>query len=593
MITRLAALSNQNLVKVVGVIIAISLILFGIILTFTWLMYSNFNQLIDNQFALGRISDEVVYLDEVLTMSARMAALTGDLAWETRYNENVVPLDSAVKQLHELAPESYQASIKNTDIANIALVEMEVHAFDLARQGDLKGAQEILFGQAYQDQKKIYSDGIQDVLRRSRQDADTSFRRFQSQLLSSGLAGLIIMPLLILSWATMFVQIRHYLKARQKAEDDLRESAEKIRTVFEAVSDGIEIMDLRGTLVDINDAVLTLHRYTSKAVLIGHDSLDLVADNNQNKIKQLVEDIANSDRKLETEILLKRQDGSLFDGQISLAPLKDKGGNRIGSVASVRDITARKAAERERERLIKELESAVLFKDQFLATMSHELRTPMNAVLGYTGLILQEDGLDEDVVNMLNRIRNNSNRLLNLINDILDISRINAERVEIVSRPVDLHTLARNWYKDFQTIADNRGLDFEFSIDPMLPETIVGDEERLTQITANLLQNAFKFTEKGKVELRVEQRGGQWAVVVSDTGLGIPDTWQHLIFDEFRQVDSSSKRKYGGAGLGLSIVRKLCLLMGGTVTVNSKLGAGSTFTILLPLPVPQLQPQLA
>ncbi|MDZ4768277.1 MAG: HAMP domain-containing sensor histidine kinase [Chloroflexota bacterium] len=237
----------------------------------------------------------------------------------------------------------------------------------------------------------------------------------------------------------------------------------------------------------------------------------------------------------------------------------------------------------ERDRLIKELEGALLFKDQFLATMSHELRTPLNAILGYAAIILQEDSQDDDTRYMMTRIEGNSTRLLNLINDVLNISRINANRVELVARPIDVKKMVQAWFNDYRHQATDKNLTFEYTIDPALPNTIIGDEERITQISANLLQNAFKFTGEGGVHLNVVRDDERWQIVVSDSGQGIPETWQHMIFDEFRQVDSGSRRKHGGAGLGLSIVKKLCLLMGGSVTVQSKLDSGSTFTVTLPL----------
>jgi PAS domain S-box-containing protein len=244
---------------------------------------------------------------------------------------------------------------------------------------------------------------------------------------------------------------------------------------------------------------------------------------------------------------------------------------------------ARAKAEAERERLIQELEEALLFKDQFLATMSHELRTPLNAILGYAGIALNQDGLPDNIVNMLERMKINGRRLLNLINDILDLSRINSKRIRIIARPVPLAELVTGWQVDFARQAADKNLTFTFNLDPRLPESIIGDEERLTQIAANLLNNAIKFTDKGGVALDVRMLENQWQIIVTDTGIGIPDTWQHLIFDEFRQVDSSSRRKYGGTGLGLSIVQKLVLLMGGEVTVQSKPGEGSVFTVTLPL----------
>jgi signal transduction histidine kinase len=252
------------------------------------------------------------------------------------------------------------------------------------------------------------------------------------------------------------------------------------------------------------------------------------------------------------------------------------------------NISALEQSKRERERLISELRDALIFKDQFMATMSHELRTPLNAVLGFSGIALMQDHeMTPKTRHLMERIKANSHRLLNLINDILDISRINAGRVELVSRPINLAKLSEGWRTDFTQQAREKNLDFLFEYDPALPEQILADEERVSQIISNLLVNAIKFTDQGHIKLAVQQEQAQLKIVVSDTGIGIPDTWQHLIFDEFRQVDGSSKRKYGGAGLGLSIVKKLCLLMGGSVSVSSKPGKGSTFTILLPLqPVP-------
>ena len=253
---------------------------------------------------------------------------------------------------------------------------------------------------------------------------------------------------------------------------------------------------------------------------------------------------------------------------------------------------ARVKAEAERERLIQELEEALLFKDQFLATMSHELRTPLNAILGYAGIALNQDGLPDNIVNMLERTKVNGRRLLNLINDILDLSRINSKRIRIIARPIPLADLVKGWQLDFAKQAADKNLLFTFHLDPHLPEIIIGDEERLTQIAANLLNNAIKFTDQGEIQLKVHVINKEWQIIVSDTGIGIPDTWQHLIFDEFRQVDSSSRRKYGGTGLGLSIVQKLALLMGGNVTVQSKPGEGSTFTVTLPLQL-QITDELA
>lgn len=245
---------------------------------------------------------------------------------------------------------------------------------------------------------------------------------------------------------------------------------------------------------------------------------------------------------------------------------------------------------RELEALVAELQSASLFKDQFLAVMSHELRTPLNAIIGYSGIGLAED-YPEGAEHLFERIRVNALRQLNLINDILDISRINAKRIEILSIRVPLQELVKGWYEDFKRLAADKNLGFTLELDPELPSEVFHDPDRLTQIVNNLLTNAFKYTEKGSVKLTAKRLDDTtWTISIADTGIGISETWQHIIFDEFQQVDSSSARKYGGAGLGLSIVKKFCLLMNGYIALSSTVGEGSTFTVTLPLNIKSMKP---
>jgi signal transduction histidine kinase len=175
-------------------------------------------------------------------------------------------------------------------------------------------------------------------------------------------------------------------------------------------------------------------------------------------------------------------------------------------------------------------------------------------------------------------------RQLSLINDVLDISRLNAKRLEILSIPVALHDLVKGWYEDFKKVAADNQLEFTLELDSTLPLEVNHDPDRLTQIVNNLLTNAFKYTEKGSIKLAVKRvDDANWAISVSDTGKGIPETWQQVIFEEFRRVDGSTGRKSGGTGLGLAIVQKFCLLMNGQITLSSAVDKGSTFTATLPL----------
>jgi signal transduction histidine kinase len=224
-------------------------------------------------------------------------------------------------------------------------------------------------------------------------------------------------------------------------------------------------------------------------------------------------------------------------------------------------------------------------KSEFLSTMSHELRTPLNAVEGFTSILLGRMGVDlpPKARGMVERIGTNSKRLINLINDFLDLSRIESGRQEIVAAPLSPVELAGAWAAQLGVLAEQKGIALVTDVDAALPPIIHADRDALTKITTNLLSNAIKFTHQGHVRLTLRADGDNFVIEVADTGIGIPLHAREYIFEEFRQVDSSSKREYGGTGLGLAIVNKLIRLMGGTVTVESEVGKGSTFTVSLPL----------
>jgi signal transduction histidine kinase len=224
-------------------------------------------------------------------------------------------------------------------------------------------------------------------------------------------------------------------------------------------------------------------------------------------------------------------------------------------------------------------------KSEFLATMSHELRTPLNAVIGFSGIMLEgmAGKIDDQAHYMVQAIYDSSNNLLRLINDVLDLSKIEAGRMELVVGPLSIPDMVTQWQSQMDVIAQQKGLPFDVEVNQAVPPTLYGDKDRIRQIVVNLLSNAFKFTESGGVRLEVGWERESLVVRVCDTGVGIPPHALQYIFDEFRQVDSSAQRQYGGTGLGLAIVRRLCLMMGGNVQVSSKLGEGSVFTVLLPL----------
>ncbi|GAB4471823.1 MAG: hypothetical protein Kow00124_09310 [Anaerolineae bacterium] len=234
----------------------------------------------------------------------------------------------------------------------------------------------------------------------------------------------------------------------------------------------------------------------------------------------------------------------------------------------------------------KQAEEANKLKSQFLANMSHELRTPLNAINGFTQILLagMTGPLNDKQRSNLERVRANAIHLLGLINSLLDLAKIEAGRIELVPMPFNVKEWLDDLVAQTSSLVEKKFLHYEVQLDPAMPAEIVGDTARLKQIAINLISNAAKFTDRGFVRVAIRRYGPeQWMLEVADSGVGIPPHALEYIFDEFRQVDSSSQREHGGTGLGLAITRNLVMMMEGTIRVQSKVGEGSTFTVILPL----------
>lgn len=233
----------------------------------------------------------------------------------------------------------------------------------------------------------------------------------------------------------------------------------------------------------------------------------------------------------------------------------------------------------------RELEVASQYKSDFLANMSHELRTPLNSSLILAKLLAEnrEGNLSQEQIQYAETIQAAGNDLLTLINDILDLSKIEAGHMEISPNDVRLARLVEGLQRTFEPVAKQKRLAFRVQLLAGCPDSVVTDQQRLEQVLKNILSNALKFTEHGEVTLNVSRAtDGRVSFAVTDTGIGIPEQQQQLIFDAFRQADGTTNRKYGGTGLGLSISRELSRLLGGTIHVASEPGRGSTFTVTLP-----------
>ena len=238
---------------------------------------------------------------------------------------------------------------------------------------------------------------------------------------------------------------------------------------------------------------------------------------------------------------------------------------------------------RELERALESAESADRLKSAFLATMSHELRTPLNSIIGFSGILLQElaGPLNDEQRKQLGIVAESAEHLLSLINDVLDISKIESGQLTLALEPVDISAILDKAIRTMQPAADNKGLSLELSIEPDVGE-VRGDARRIEQVILNLLSNAIKFTEKGHIRVECVPEDDSVSISVIDTGIGIEKSDIPKLFKPFSQIDSGLTRKFEGTGLGLSISKKLVDLMGGRISVRSEPGEGSVFSVTLP-----------
>ncbi|MDA0190526.1 MAG: ATP-binding protein, partial [Proteobacteria bacterium] len=267
-------------------------------------------------------------------------------------------------------------------------------------------------------------------------------------------------------------------------------------------------------------------------------------------------------------------------------------------VGVIVDITPLKEAEAALREATLRAESADRLKSAFLATMSHELRTPLNSIIGFTGIVLQglAGPLNDEQQKQLGMVRDSARHLLALINDVLDISKIEAGELKVAREPFDAAASARKVLDIVRPLAEKKGLNLVATL-PATPVDMIGDARRVEQILLNLIGNAIKFTEAGEVRLTLELPPGQTdaspepstpaiRLRIADTGIGIQPEEMALLFTPFRQIDSALSRKHEGTGLGLAICRRLADLMGGRIEAESRWQEGSTFTVTLPRQAP-------
>lgn len=379
--------------------------------------------------------------------------------------------------------------------------------------------------------------------------------------------------------------ISHDISDKKLSAIKLQDNEEKFRNIFESFQDVYFRTDSEGEIKMVSPSVTEVMGYESEEVL-NKNVNDLFV--NIKYQGSLIKELLKEGRVRNYEILILGKDGLEIPSiaNIGLITEEDK---MVGMHGVIRDITSLKQASRELL-LAKEIaERSLKIKEVFLANMSHEIRTPMNGLVAMIDL-LRDTVLDEEQTEFLMTIKNSSNLLLNILNDILDLSKLEAGKMQIHPVDISLNNFVVRLYSLFHPQAKAKGLNLSYEIDDLVPKYISADENRLMQVLSNLTSNALKFTPKGDVLIRVSEldrngRKSRLKIEVQDSGVGIVSEKRGLLFKNFSQLDNSITKEHQGTGLGLAISKELMRLMKGEIDVQSEVGVGSTFWIELTVPI--------
>ncbi|VTS03373.1 pas domain s-box : Histidine kinase OS=delta proteobacterium MLMS-1 GN=MldDRAFT_0990 PE=4 SV=1: PAS_4: PAS_3: PAS_9: HisKA: HATPase_c: Response_reg: Hpt [Gemmata massiliana] len=381
----------------------------------------------------------------------------------------------------------------------------------------------------------------------------------------------------------VFDGFAHDITSQKETERQLRENDAKFRALFEGTSAGVILVDAeRDQIVDCNEALLGMLRCRREDV-VGQPAARFRAPIQAGgvpvaELRARVAEQVTRQGGLHEELSLRRPDGTEFQAEVVISPFRLDG--RLMALGVATDVSGRKRAEEALRQAAQAAEAASRAKSEFLAHMSHEIRTPMNGIIGLTALALDGNPPPEQR-EYLELVRSSADALLATLNDLLDLSKIEAGKLDLDCTPFALRRLLDESLRAFAVQARGKGLEFACHVEPDVPDTLSGDPHRLRQILTNLAANAIKFTERGGVSVRIEPVPDDGRVglrfTVRDTGIGIPTDKQEHVFRAFEQADNSTTRRYGGTGLGLTIAGRLSALMGGQIGVHSTPGFGSTF----------------
>ena len=584
--------------------IVLVVVLSVILLTSLW-TYSNVRSFADTAHWVAH-TREVTTVTERLSTALTRADSSGRGFWISRNSQFRDELESAIQSVDDRLEDLKVLTEDNAwQKSKLAKLKTEIDAvtgqlrqFVTSRDAiTANSAEEVEMLQTATKAMAPIEYSITEIIQHEEKLLDDRTQELQSRLNRTKwnllISSLLAASLVLLSY---FGLLRHWTLQRTAAEASsmfVREKRELSRyneRLLESTSEGIYGIDNHGRCTFINSAAAKLLA-GNPSDFFGKDLHELIHHTRSDGQPYAVADCPiaisanNGESSFIDDEVFWKLDGESFPVEYSSSPIKD--GKRIeGVVVTFKDVTQQRQARTELQQAKESAEAANESKNQFLANMSHELRTPLNAVIMYSEL-LSEEAEDQNVPNFipdLNRIRAAGKHLLELVNGVLDLSKIDAGKMELFAEEIDIQLMVEDVVATMTPLVEKNRNQLTTTVDDSL-DAMTGDVTKLRQVLFNLISNAGKFTEDGTIVLAVRPgpTPDQICFKVSDTGIGMTQEQVSRLFQPFMQADASTTRKYGGTGLGLAIIKRFSELMRGKVTVESKLGEGTKFEVTLPL----------
>ena len=533
--------------------------------------------------AIAQIN-RITYLSESVESAARGALLTHAKRELDALANAQTELNTEIEALRVLIGDNPR------QVASVSVVKGRVDEFFERQRALLAGgwreSEALPLMDVVQEHLKLMTAEEERLLKERMEHEDKTLSRITFLSIGGTVVSLAILT------STMYV-LNRVIAARRKAEADYRDSEDRVRLLLNSTSEGVYGMDTEGKCTFCNPACLRILGFQRQDDLIGKNMHELIHHTTANGVPIPVKEcriykaFADKAEIHVTDEVFWRADKSCFPVDYRSCPMMQQG-QPIGAVVTFTDITDRKKAEQVMARSRDMAMESARLKSEFLANMSHEIRTPLNGVIGMSELLIGSR------LNVREReyaltIRNSAEALLTILNDILDLSKIEAGKLTLEAIPFDLRLIVEEVGMLIASRASEKKLELIVRYTPETPRAFTGDPVRIRQVLSNLASNAVKFTQEGYVLIAVscigrENGRAKLRITVEDTGIGINEDFRTRMFQKFVQADASTTRQFGGTGLGLAICKNIIELMGGTISVTSELGKGTAISVEFSLP---------